>query len=447
MKRIPEVFDCWLESGAMPYGQAHYPFDSREIFDPEAGVGFPADFIAEGLDQTRGWFYSLLVLGVALFDRSPYRRTIVNGLVLAEDGQKMSKKLNNYPDPMEIVGKYGADALRLYLLSSPAVRGEDVAFKESEVALVGRRVIGRLRNVLSFYDLYAEKDVKEAEVLDISQKSVLDRWFMARLNQASGEISDGFDNYLLDRVGRAIDDLVDDLSVWYLRRSRERFKSDEDRVAASAVLRFGLKTTAKLIAPFAPFVAEDIYLAVKADSDPESVHLTDWPVLAGEDKGVLDLMAEARELVSWGLEARSEAGVKVRQPLACLKVKEASEELKSDHSIQEVIKDELNVKKLIFDPGISSSVVLDLELTDELRREGDLRELVRSLQSLRKTSNLKPGQTAKLRIFSLNDVGREWRDLLDQAAAETDLLVEWQPEKIEGWAVQWLDQEFVVVLE
>ena len=222
MKRIPDVFDCWFESGSMPYAQKHYPFENLDTFNPEKSIGYPADFIAEGLDQTRGWFYSLIVLGVALFGKSPFRHVVVNGLTLAEDGKKMSKSLQNYPDPVELADRVGADALRYYLLSSPIVRGEDLRVSEKEVLELQRKNIGRLHNVLAMYEMYADGSI----VAHVDSANVLDKGIIARLNQVVADVTLGYENYELDKATRPIEGLIDDISVWYLRRSRERLKGD-----------------------------------------------------------------------------------------------------------------------------------------------------------------------------------------------------------------------------
>ncbi|NDE68112.1 hypothetical protein EB052_00735 [bacterium] len=440
--RVPEVFDCWFESGAMPFGEAHYPFDKAD-FDPKGkfssrflgSKGFPADFIAEGLDQTRGWFYSMLVLGVGLFGRSPYKQVIVNGLILAEDGQKMSKSKKNYADPMDVVDKYGADAVRYYMLSSPVVRGQDFCFSEKGVDEVVKKHIGRLNNVLSFYEMYAGKDAHNTSVsMDDVKKSsnVLDRWILARLSELSQEVTAAMESYELDKATRPFADFIDDLSTWYIRRSRDRFKAgdvaaasiDDDRTAALATTRFVLMTTAQLLAPFMPFLAEDIYGRLRSsteagpDADPQSVHLTAWPADAvarlmntSDRTSTLALMRAVRDISSLGLEARSRAKINVRQPLATLTVTSSTTDaelharLASDQTLVSLILDEVNVRAITWEvatvtvatdapatPATAAStattVALDTHLTPELKEEGMYRELVRAVQDLRKKSGL-----------------------------------------------------------
>jgi len=414
MVRIPDVFDCWYESGSMPYAQDHYPFKKDNSIDPVKKIGFPADFISEGLDQTRGWFYSLLVLSVALFGESPYRAVVANGLVLAEDGQKMSKRLRNYPDPMDLTNKYGADALRLYMMSSPVVRGEDFNFSEKGVAEIGRRVVARVLNVLSFYQMYGGKGIEERPRAHLrthldaygDKVNILDRWILARLAETVKEITEALEYYEIDGSISLLDIFIDDLSTWYLRRSRDRFKIEgEDRDSAIATIRFVLLATAKLLAPVAPFTAEMIHQELKGSTDPDSVHLTAWPEnLILIDQAVIKEMKQTRDLVSLALEFRQSAGIKVRQPLAELLLKDNQLEGQTDYL--DLIKAELNVKKIGFNSGLESAVWLDTTITEDLQAEGMVRELVRQIQDRRKAEGLRPGEPIKLMIET-SDFGRE----------------------------------------
>jgi isoleucyl-tRNA synthetase len=406
LTRTPEVFDCWLESGSMPYAQHHYPFENIDVFNPERKKGFPADFIAEGLDQTRGWFYSLLVLSVGLFDAAPYKNVIVNGTILAEDGQKMSKRLNNYPDPLEIIQKYGADALRYYLMASPAVRGEDMNFSEEGVAEVFRKIIARLSNVVSFYELYAE----ETFLTGKESSNPLDQWILVRLQQTVNEVTDGLDGYELDRGARSIGDFIDDLSTWYIRRSRDRMKgSGEDAQNAIEILTKVLEIFARVIAPYIPFIAEDVYMRLAAlvpsRIEKKSVHLANWPGVSIVDTTLLEKMKEVRRIVSEALDARLKAGVKVRQPLNELKIQDNALE-ESDTELHDLIKDEVNVKNISFDTSLNVSVWLDTELTPELKKEGQLRELTRAIQGMRKEKELDPGDRVVLKVVA-DTLGKE----------------------------------------
>ena len=448
MKRTPEVFDCWFESGSMPFASCHYPFENLEEFNPKPGIfrspkGFPADFIAEGLDQTRGWFYSMLVLGVALFGRSPYKAVVVNGTVLSENGQKMSKRLQNYPDPMAVVSKYGADALRFYLFSSPAVRGEELRFSERGVLEVKRKVFDRLENILAFYLLYADKKQIPNSKHQIpnnfkspNSQNVLDVWVMIRLYQLIKEVTASLEVYELDKATRPIADFVDDLSTWYLRRSRSRFKfqnpnpksqtnskiqteKEIDKQMALATTRYVLLELAKVLAPFTPFFAEHLYQSIhnanianggnaNAANKKESVHLEEWPATsnprpttlphrqAGHDQQLIQEMKEVRKIVSLALEARAKANIKVRQPLASLKIPNSKFQIPNE--MIQLIKDEVNVKEIVFDPAIQNEVELDTAMTPELKEEGMFRELVRYVQDMRKRQGFKPGESGALLV-------------------------------------------------
>ncbi len=396
-KRIPDVFDCWFESGSMPFASNHYPF-RKKSFDPKRFFGFspkgyPADFIAEGLDQTRGWFYSLIVLGTALFGKSPYKNVIVNGMILASDGQKMSKRLRNYPDPMEMVERYGADALRFYLLSSAVVRGEDLRLKEQGIDEVAKKLLMRLDNVRSFYELYCPQEARQKlpekgemnttptpfSGTFAAPKHTLDRWVLARLGELVRDTTAGFEKYELDTAARPLLVFIDDLSTWYVRRSRDRFKIDgEDKDSALATLRQVLLTVAKVMAPVMPFFADDLYRRMGAG---ESVHLADWPEATPVDEQLLSDMAHARRLVSLGLELREKAGIKVRQPLGIF---ETSSTLAGP--LRAIVADELNVKEVKIN---SAGEKLDTEITPELKEEGTYREWVRAIQGWRKEQGLR----------------------------------------------------------
>lgn len=386
LERVLDVFDCWFESGAMPYGQHHYPFENEKEFEKEL---FPADFIAESVDQTRGWFYSLIVLGTALFGKSPYENVITNGLVLAEDGKKMSKSLQNYPDPMELVERQGADSMRYYLLSSPIIRGEDLNFSEKEVAELQRKNIGRLHNVLAMYEQYAD-----GEKASDKSKHVLDKWIISRLNQIIEEATTGFKNYELDKATRPITEFIDDLSVWYLRRSRDRIKNDEDKAdkqAALETLHHVLKTLSLVMAPSMPFYAEYLWQQVREESDEESVHLSDWPEGGKIDENLLTEMQLARNFVNLALELRSKSGHKVRQPLPMLRIGGAEF---GDKDILEIIADEVNVKEVV----LSDKTELDTNITPELKQEGDAREFIRAVQNIRKEAGLETSDRVELTL-------------------------------------------------
>ncbi len=343
--RIPEVLDCWFESGAMPYAQMHYPFENKDKFEKN----FPAEFIAEGLDQTRGWFYTLVVLGVALFGVSPFKNVIVNGLVLAEDGKKMSKRLKNYPEPSIIFEKHGADALRFYLMNSPVVKAEPLRFSEKGVEEIVKKVLLPLWNSYSFFVTYANIDKWEPIPPTPFVKGALnklDRWILSELQLLVKEVTEQMDKYDLQKGTEPIAEFIDSLTNWYIRRSRRRFwksENDFDKMEAYQTLYTVLTTLCQMIAPFCPAIAEEIY---KNLTDEESVHLTNWPQV---DKKLVDenLSQEidlTRRIVTLGHSIRSTKNIKVRQPLSKVQVA-IPEKLKRNFDL-DVIAEELNVKEV-----------------------------------------------------------------------------------------------------
>ncbi len=390
MKRVPEVFDTWYESGSMPYSQIHYPFENKDKIDNK--LQFPANFIAEGQDQTRGWFYSLLVLSVGLFDQTPYQNVIVNGIVLAEDGQKMSKRLKNYPDVSYVLDKYGADAMRYYMLSSPVVKAEDLAFSERGLDEVVKKLLMRLQNVYTFYETYKA----EQKPHHVDSKNVLDRWILARLAELTKTVTESLENYELDRAAKPFMLFVDDLSTWYLRRSRDRFKGEDenDKQSALKTIEHVLRELAKLMAPFMPFVAEDLYQKLKTEKSELSVHLEQWPTHMQFDENILTDMNNVRALVTKALELRASAGLKIRQPLATLKLNQ-----NLDTDLLNIIADELNVKEVVFDVK-TEDVWLDTTISEELKREGQARELQRAIQDMRKAEKLNPSDSIVLNVHS-----------------------------------------------
>jgi isoleucyl-tRNA synthetase len=353
--------------------------------------GYPADFIAEGLDQTRGWFYSMLVLGVGLFGKTPYKNVVVNGLVLAEDGQKMSKSKKNYPDVKIVLDKFGADAIRYFLMSSPIVRSQDTRFSEKLVDEIVKKNIGRLNNVVSFYEMYSRNDIpKKVEI-----KNPLDLWIISRLNEINKDITANLEKYEIDRASRPIADFIDDLSVWYIRRSRDRFKSDDkqDRDSALYTTRMVMIDFAKLTAPFMPFISEDVYK--RLNGEKESVHLENWPVLGKIDQTLIDDMKNVRLIASMALEARMKAKINVRQPLAKLKVKI---DIPKNTSLIDILKDEINVKDIVNDKTIEGEVILDTKITPDLKIEGEMREVIRIIQDMRKENKLTVDNLIKIQL-------------------------------------------------
>ncbi len=339
--RTPEVLDCWFESGSMPYAQQHY------MGEGDVSRFFPADFIAEGLDQTRGWFYTLMVLGTCLFDRSPYRNVIVNGLVLAEDGKKMSKRLKNYPDPNLMLDTYGADAIRLYMIYSPVVRAESLKFSERGVRQLMRDLLIPWWNAYSFFVTYANVDgFSEAKVLFPTSKNVLDRWIVSSMETLVHDVTAAMDAYDLQKSVRPFVRFVEDLTNWYIRRSRRRFwksQNDADKLDAYRTLRYVLVQLSKVAAPFTPFIAEEIYRNLKGEDDPESVHLCDFPTAnaAARDLDLERRMADVQTVVELGRRLRADNVLKVRQPLAAIRI--AGGDVKG---LEDLIEDELNIKSV-----------------------------------------------------------------------------------------------------
>jgi len=394
MMRIPDVLDTWFNSGSVPYASLHYPFENEEKFNRR----LPVDFIAEAQDQCRTWFYYQHVLSGGVFGKRAFSNVITTGMVLAEDGKKMSKSLQNYPDPMFMVDKYGADAVRLYILSSQVVRAENLDFSEKGVAELSRKLFGRLVNVYEFYELY--KDSVEHTDSNKSEH-VLDKWIVARTQQLHTEVTEAMEAYELDKASRGFNDFVDDLSTWYVRRSRDRYKGEDeaDKKAALETTRWVLRKFAKMLAPFAPFHADWLWERVRRDVDAESVHLTNWCTQRDADKNVIEEMAEVRKLVTLALDARKNEGVNVRQPLASVTLRhgELVQELK------DIIADELNVKQVYFKPEMDAEVGLDLEMTPELIEEGKLRDMLREMQKARKNAGLKPGEYTGAKILATKE--------------------------------------------
>lgn len=351
-KRTPEVLDCWFESGSMPYAQNHYPFENQDRFDR----CFPADFIAEGLDQTRGWFYTLLIISTALFKRPAFRNVVVNGLVLAEDGRKMSKRLKNYPDPNLILQMHGADALRLYLIYSPVVRAEDLCFSEQGVVHSLRHLIIPLWNSYSFLVTYARIDgwSPEKSVNLPPSDNVLDQWILSSMERLNEEVVRAMDSYDLQSAIKPFVQFIEDLTNWYIRRSRRRFwksSNDADKMHAYNTLYSVLLRLCKIAAPFIPFISEEIYRNLRTDDMPGSVHLCDFPQARaeGRNRELEARMDAVLEVVALGRQLRTEHNLKVRQPLAGIHIV-SHRQATIDHAeaLQDLILDELNVKSAQF---------------------------------------------------------------------------------------------------
>jgi len=401
-KRIEKVMDCWFESGSMPFAQFHYPFENVDKFEQN----FPGDFIAEYVGQVRAWFYYLHAVNVGLFEKNAFKNVIVTGSVMGSDGKKLSKSLGNYEDPNIMMDKFSADALRYALASSPVLSGEDVIVSDKDLADTQRK-LSMIWNVYDFFTMYAEVDKWDSpkEVADPSSACTnpLDIWIIARLHELTGEVEKNMDLYDVPNAMKPILPFVDDLSNWYVRRSRRRFwKSgdDTDKNNAYTTLHYVLVRLVHVLAPFTPFLAEELYRSL---TDGESVHLNYWIPAGHVNELAVDEMAALRKLITGGLELRAREGIKVRQPLGSANL-QWSREFSAD--LLEIAKEELNVK------NISSSIVLDgkfeaqidKNITPELHREGLVREVIRAVQNARKSAGLDVDDRIKLALQAVGEL-------------------------------------------
>ena len=370
MTRVPEVLDCWFDSGAMPFAQHHYPFENKELFEQQ----FPAQFISEAVDQTRGWFHSLMAESTLLFNKAPYENVIVLGHVQDENGQKMSKSKGNAVDPFDALKTYGADAIRwyFYTASAPWIPKR---FSGKLVQEGQRKFMGTLWNTYAFFVLYANIDNFDATkyTLDYEKLTVMDKWLLSKLNSAVAAVDDNLENYRIPEAARALEEFVDDMSNWYVRRSRERFWAkgmEQDKITAYMTLYTALVTISKAAAPMIPFMTEDIYRNLVCSIDPsapESVHLCDFPTVDEKviDKELEAAMDEVLKIVVMGRACRNSANIKNRQPIGTMYVK--AERKLSDFFVA-IIADELNVKNVCFTDDVSSYT--DYQFKPQLRTVG-----------------------------------------------------------------------------
>lgn len=478
MRRIPDVLDCWFESGSMPYAQVHYPFENKEWFEKN----FPADFICEGLDQTRGWFYTLTILAAALFDSPAFMNVVVNGLVLAEDGKKMSKSERNYSDPVDVINRFGADALRMFLMNSAVVKAEDLRFSDDGVKEVLKTFIIPFWNAYSFFVTYANIDSFEPKGLTGEMDNPLDRWILSEAEHLVEKVTEQLEAYDLQRAIEPVVRFVDLLNNWYIRRSRRRFwksENDGDKLQAYETLYSVLLKVVHVAAPIIPFITEEIYQNLKREGMAESIHLADYPVAdtTVRDRDLEKKMEVTRQAVSMGRALRSTHNLKTRQPLKAMYLVTRDRQEKAIlREMEEIIREELNVKEVLFkeneedlveysakanfkllgrqlgkhmksvaarienlsmaevqsllegstlsmdyeggtleltEEGIvvqriekenlkvlnegSLTVGLDSEITEELKQEGAVRDLVRSIQNMRKERGLEV--TDRIRLF------------------------------------------------
>jgi len=402
MHRTPEIFDSWVEAGSMPFAEYHYPFENKKLFESR----FPAQFVAEYIAQTRAWFYVMHVMSQIVFGEAPFENVVTTGTILAEDGSKMSKSKNNYPDPWEVINKYGVDTLRFYLMSSVVMQADNLNFNMKDLENVYRKVVLILWNVQQYFLTYAPQGVS-AEVR-AGDGHVLDRWILARTKELVAATTEAFDGYDTVRATRAMAEFIDDLSTWYLRRSRGR----ED-AGFFPTFRKVLLTTAQVIAPVMPHVAEAIYRELRAASDPESVHLSDWPEkgkLTKEELKLLEDMRVVREAASVGSAVRKSENVPVRQPIPQVGIIVAdNRDISSD--LLDVLRNELNAKSSVMGKisggdvktatgATGTTVVMNLELTNDLKLEGEIRKLERAIQEKRKELGMKVGEMARLTYFA-----------------------------------------------
>jgi len=510
MTRIPEVLDCWFESGAMTYAQNHYPFENKEFFESH----FPADFISESLDQTRGWFYTLTVLAAALFKKPAFLNCIVSGLVLASDGKKMSKSLKNYTDPVDVINSYGADAVRIFLVHSALLKADDLHYNDEGVREVLKSIIIPLWNAYSFFVTYANIDKITPSGAPENPSNPLDKWILSVSESLVEKCGAAMDVYDLSKAIDPIVEFIDLLNNWYIRRSRRRFwknagpdvTSDTDKVEAYGTLYAVLKKLVQVASPFMPFTTDAIWQNIRSSSDPESVHLTDFPVVRNDRRNP-DLefrMAAVQHAVSMGRALRSQYNIKVRQPLKSVEmVTKNQEEKKVLREMEEIIREELNVKELIFrdneeelveyeakanfrvlgkelgkdmkaaaekieafshseiqsllegstlsieltdgaqaerrsvditaekldirrleKPNLkvlnegTLTVALNTEITAELSKEGDVRDLVRGVQNLRKESGLEVTDRIKLTLTGSGRLKSAWEAFSDYVSSE-----------------------------
>ncbi len=392
--RIDKVLDCWFESGSMPFAQFHYPFENKEKFEKN----FPGDFIVEYIGQVRAWFYYVHAVNTALFGKNAFKNVITTGVVAGNDGRKMSKSLGNYTDPNELMDQYSADSLRFLLLTSPLLNGEDFALHDKDVSDVARK-LSMIWNMYDFFTMYASVDGWEfdGELKDPSKdlENPLDKWIVSRVHELRNEITENMNVYNIPRALEGVLPFLDDASNWFVRRSRRRFWKSEngtDKLQAYQTLHYVLSYLTLILAPFVPFLAEELWSKMVSDG---SVHLKDWPEAGEIDENLLAEMAEVRGYVNEALALRAKNGIKIRQPLASVKVPRNAKSF----DFTPILTEELNVKNVEFG---SEGVEFDFELTPELRAEGLMREIIRHIQAARKKAGLNVDDRIELNFVSEN---------------------------------------------
>ncbi|RLF25475.1 MAG: isoleucine--tRNA ligase, partial [Thermoplasmata archaeon] len=448
-----EVIDCWYDSGSAPFAQWHYPMENKEVFEKN----FPVDFICEALDQTRGWFYSLLAISTLLFDKPAYKRVLTLGLVLDKDGQKMSKSKRNYVDPSMIFEKEGADALRWYLLSTNAP-WMPIRFYEDAVKETLGGFILTLWNSYRFFATYASLDGfnPEKHNVAVEERTSLDRWILSRLQRVTREVKENIERFEVHRATRAIEDfVVEDLSNWYIRRSRKRLWLEEmtnDKAACYSTMYEVFLNLSKLVAPFIPFLSENIYLSIKDNGMPESVHLCDYPEVTKElvDENLEEAMKTVREVVELGRTLRSQVGIKIRYPLSRAVVVCSKKVEDSVKPLVDLVKEEINVKEVIFSrdkkpfqqqidnkemvdvESKEGFLLLDVVQTPELIAEGVSREIVRRIQSMRKGLDLAIEDRISTKIMvdnaELRETLEDWKNYIAEETRSKEIEFTAKPE-------------------
>jgi len=385
--RIPEVLDCWFESGSMTFAQFHYPFENKDYFDKN----FPAQFVTEYIGQTRAWFYYMMTLSAILFDKIPFENVLTTGIILGEDGKKMSKSLNNFPDPLKVLDEYGADTLRFYLLASPVISGENLNFSEKGLRETYKKVILLLYNISNFYKEYQQKGDENYEESD----NIMDKWIISRTEELNSMVQEHLEKYNTIKPCAFIKKYVEDLSTWYVRNSRNRFNDNDKN--ANKTLRYVLEKLTKILAPLIPFVTEKIYQDMNGKN--KSVHLENYPKTNGKliNRKLEQEMEIVRSIVSIALRERDKAQIGIRWPLAKATITSA---IKPKEELNKIIKEELNIKELDYKKASEINVILDTKFDKQLEAEGYAREISRKIQAMRKKASLVKSEEIELEILS-----------------------------------------------
>jgi isoleucyl-tRNA synthetase len=425
--RIDKVMDCWFESGSMPFAQLHYPFENKAKFE----ATFPGDYIVEYVGQVRAWFYYVHAVNVALFGHNAYKNVITTGNIMGNDGRKLSKSLGNYTDPNEIMDLYSADALRFLFMSSVLMNGEDYQLKDKEVQDVQRK-LSMVWNMYDFFTMYASVDgwewkgkLDDPLTGDAPLSNPLDRWIVSRVHELTAAVTENMDQYDIPSAMKPILPFLDDASNWYVRRSRRRFwksEDDTDKNDAYRTLHYVLVRLSHILAPFTPFLAEELFLNLTGGELGESVHLRDWPETGTIDDKLVEQMAYVRDVINQGLAQRAEAKIKIRQPLASVNVR-GSDVFLGDQlaTLSLIILDELNVKSFSYaSDGSEKQVVIDLTITPELHREGMVREVIRQVQNARKEAGLNVDDRIRLELDTHDvELAQAIKEHADTIKAET----------------------------